>query len=141
MSAHIRFILFTWLLIAPVASNLLRFGGGDPLVQLEMQQGTRTQPTSDRAYLGGAATVGLRDLIDPTRILFLIALTLLLLPLVIKREVIRPDRSERWMLVFSVILLVNVVTQSWRLTYGLRVAADASDVWPSMLLSLRFLTV
>jgi len=114
-------ILVIWLFVAPVASNVVNRPQANPFLEISAEgKDTRT------VYITGEATIRLRELLEPSRLLFGAYLVVFLLSAV-KRSG-RPlalDKTEKWMVVFSVVLLASALLQSRRTAFGLHVASDA----------------
>jgi O-antigen ligase len=118
-------ILLLWLLIAPVASNLVNELSTDPVSPAGTEQGSLWRP-GENPYLVHRTTLELREFLEPTRIIFLIFMVVFLLDTLLRRKhVLAFDRQEIWMGIFSVILVSSVLLQSNRIAYGLRIATDA----------------
>jgi O-antigen ligase len=122
-------VLIIWLLIAPVLSNLLSSPGQNPFFSFEKVQkpGDDVQEGHRAAFLRREDNpIRLNQLLEPTRSLlagFLIVF--ILQSLIKKRRLVPLDSVEVWMGIFSLILLISVLLQSFRLHYSVRVACDA----------------
>jgi O-antigen ligase len=118
-------VLLLWLLVAPVALNIIERPGTNPFFASERQ--TQISATSiSGGYFSNEATIKSKDLVEPTRILFgAFVFFALLDPLLKKKRLVTLDRTERWMIAFSVILVASVLLETRRTAFGLRIAADA----------------
>jgi O-antigen ligase len=128
ISRHGFILLLVWLLIAPVATNIVD-GDGNPFFKRasapKVQSGDRYVRAGD-GYKEGGANVRLRELTEPTRNVVAAFLLVLMLNYVVQRKGLLPlDRTEIAILVFSIILLTSVFLQSNRLFFGLHTAGDA----------------
>jgi O-antigen ligase len=124
-------MLIIWLCAGPVISNLVDNPGRNPLfpastfVEDDEQQPNLKQRQVD-GYFVQAETIRIKELLDPTRILFgLFFLTFLGRSIVLDRRIMSLDRSEKWMLVFTVLVLANVFFFSRRLAFSARIVIDA----------------
>ena len=115
-------VLLIWLLLAPFTTLLLRpsfmgasFGGS-----------SASQKAEPAGYLGDEASVSARELLDPTRLLFIAYLFLLLDTYIRRRRKWMPlDRTELFMGLFVALVLASVMLSSNRLLFGVRIAMDA----------------
>jgi O-antigen ligase len=126
--AHRGFlVLIIWLLIAPVMSNFVNKPGGNPLFNLEKAQKTGDVQAAHAAFLRRENNpIRLDQLLEPNRSLLGGFLIIFILGALLKKKHLGPfDSTEVWMGVFSLILLINVLLQSSRLHYSMRVASDA----------------
>jgi O-antigen ligase len=125
------FILLIWLLIGPVASNLISRPGANPFFESPGQRSDWVALVTGyelqaNAYLTGAATITVFELLEPTRALLAMFLVVFILDIFQKRRPWCPmDRTETWMGIFSVLLVASALFQSNRLAFGLRTVADA----------------
>jgi O-antigen ligase len=125
---HGFLILLVWLLIAPVALNVIERPGTNPFMAPESPRAAPSRPTSvPHGYLSNTAgTIQLKDLVVPSRILFgAFVLFSLLDPLLKKKRLLTLDRTETWMAVFGLVLVASVLLQSRRSAFGFKVALDA----------------
>lgn len=122
-------VLLIWLIIAPIATNVLN-GRANPFF---LSEEAHQRVVEWRASLGRAGTpykvdpqtINVRDLLSPTRTLFGAFLCVLLVNALLRKQRLVPlDRTEIWMGIFSLILLASALLQSNRLGHGLRVATD-----------------
>ena len=116
-------VLMVWLFLAPFSTLALKaaFGGGGSLVVVGGP--THEEPSG---YLGDEASVSLRELLEPTRLLFAAYMLLLLNGYIWRqRRWVPLDRTEVYMVLFAGVLLASVVISSNRLLFGLRMATDA----------------
>jgi O-antigen ligase len=126
-------VLLVWLCIAPMATNLLHNPTKNPFftaapVEVDLDQPVGKEKTVDD-YLYTAATYTLTDVLDPTRILFVLFLVVFLLDFVLhRRQAVPFDRTEFWMGLFSLVFIINVLLMSDRLLRSLRIAADTSII-------------
>lgn len=127
-------VLLIWLLIAPVAVNMIQNPSRNPLFTPQMEldfierivfeQNRRNREPS--GYLHDSTSIRLKDVLEPTRLLFFtLALLLLVEKIYRNRQFLPLDRAEFWMIIFSALLVVNVILQSVRVANGLKVATDA----------------
>ena len=126
-------VLLIWLFMAPVASNVINSPGTNPFFQgavVENNDSTQQQPTvifqgNPTLYRHGE-TVALRDLLEPTRMLFGAFFIVFVVGAVLKRQHERTfDRTEILMCGFALILLTSVFLRSKGLAFGLRITTDA----------------
>jgi O-antigen ligase len=120
-------ILLIWLLIAPVASNLIKRPGESPFFQSAAEFALRQEQDFGRkSYFGPADEIGINQLVEPTRTILGILLVVLLIDVLLKKKRLGAfDWTEIWMLLFSIILLAGILLQSNRINYSLRIASDA----------------
>jgi hypothetical protein len=122
-------VLLIWLFIAPVAANIVNEPGTNPLFRKQqteelaqlLSQSQRSQPLG---YTTAPTTIKLRELVEPTRLLFMAFFGVFFLDIVLKKRTTSLDRIERWMLVFTVILLIGA-GRSIRVVTSLRTVVDA----------------
>jgi O-antigen ligase len=124
-------VLVIWLSVGPVISNLVEDPGRNPLfppstfVEDDEQQLNRKERRVD-GYFAQSETIKVRELLEPTRLLFgLFFVTFLGHSLIRDRRLFSLDRTEIWMLVFSLLVLANVILFSRRLAFSARIAVDA----------------
>ncbi|NIM98696.1 MAG: hypothetical protein GTO24_11645, partial [candidate division Zixibacteria bacterium] len=116
-------LLLIWLLIAPVVSNLVNRPGSNPFFKTTPV--TQSKPRG-HAYITYETTIRPRDLLEPTRLIFIVFLVLFLAGYVADRKRLGAlDTTEILMCAFSFILIASVLFQSRRLAFGLHVVADA----------------
>jgi O-antigen ligase len=114
--------LLGWVLLAPGVTYLLQVS---PRSSLYHDGGATLKNYDKDFYLKQATNITVQELLDPTRLLFILLFTILVLTVLLKKtRYVPPDRTEIWMSIFSVILLANVLLWSNRLVFGLRVAVD-----------------
>lgn len=122
-------VLILWLLIAPVATNLIQ-GESNPFFTVQKVR-ARVQYESPAArrgggYLNAPTRIGLRDVLEPTRIIFIVFFISFLLDALLKKKPVVPlDWTEMWMGAFALIVVVSVLLQSRRFAFGFRIATDA----------------
>jgi O-antigen ligase len=127
-------VLLIWLLIAPIAVNIIEHPSRNPLFtpemeldyveRLEFEKNRRNREPS--GYLHDSTSIKPKDVLEPTRLLFCtLALLLLVEKIYRNRQFLPLDRTEFWMIIFSVLLVVNIILQSGRVANGLKVAIDA----------------
>jgi O-antigen ligase len=140
-------VLLIWLFIAPVAMNVIEQPGANPFFPTPRTQTKEPHekwlPSGLRdAYLQGRSAIKLDELLSPTRLLVGILFSFLLLDKTLLRKYVAPlDRTEVWMGVFSLLLVLNSGLQSARFTYSLRIATDAYIVpFMSYFVTRRFIT-
>jgi O-antigen ligase len=127
VTSHGFLVLILWLLIAPVATNLVQ-GESNPFFTVQKVQGEYGSPEARRGggYLKAPTSIRLRELLEPTRIIFSVFfISFLLDALLKKRPVVPLDWTEMWMGAFALIVIVSVLLRSRRLEFGLRIAVDA----------------
>jgi O-antigen ligase len=77
-------------------------------------------------YFTQPETIKIKELLEPTRLVFgLFFLSFLGRSLIRNRRLLTLDRTELWMLVFLVVVLVNVLLLSKRFAFSARIAVDA----------------
>jgi O-antigen ligase len=118
-------ILIIWLFIAPLVSGTIQKVTSEPdpqnQIMAELQDGTPVK----KVFLS-ESKIRLKDLLEPTRILFGLFLFLFLINALLKKD--RPfnlDKTEVYMTIFSIFLVANVILMSKRPMFGLRTACDA----------------
>jgi hypothetical protein len=112
-----------WLCVAPVVTNLLT---GSALNFLPSN--TEGEPTVvvGRQLDAAPQDVTVKELLrEPTRIFFAAFLLISLLNLVVMKKRIQLDKTELCMVVFSLIIVANVLLWSQRWFFSLRIAFDA----------------
>lgn len=124
-------VLLIWLLIAPVATNLVQ-GDTNPFFNIR----TETAEARFKKNLEGMRNIvtrniedmdesKVRQLLEPTRLLIYSFLIVFVLgTLLRKRGVLPLDRTEILMAVFSLVLIANIFFLSDRLFYSLRIGSD-----------------
>jgi O-antigen ligase len=116
-------VILAWLFIAPVTLNVINKVGGTPLVEIQGREGGSQERGG---YLGSKTNVRLRELLEPTRILFVGFAVLFLLETMLKRRRLGPfDTVEKCAVIFSLILIASALFKSNRIPFALRVATDA----------------
>jgi putative inorganic carbon (hco3(-)) transporter len=127
--AHRGFmVLLIWLLVGPVMSNLVLDPGENPFFRVQNREESSEMVDLHRTgYLRDKSdAIGMHQLLDPTRSLLALFVVVLILDAMLKRKHLATfDTTEIWMGIFSLILLLGVFLQSYRLIYGLRVTSDA----------------
>ena len=120
-------ILLIWLFVAPIASNLVERPYSNPFLQISAAEEEGSKPKRRRdAYITGETTIRMRELLEPNRLIFgAYLLVFLLAALKMKKLPVPVDRTEKWMALFSLILVASALFQSRRTAFGLRVATDA----------------
>ena len=95
-------------------------------LEQERQSKLSGSRSSEEGYADAPATFGAKEFIAPTRnLIFALFLAMLFDALFRGRRLARLDRTEIYMLVFSIIVLANASLMSLRLLYSLRLAIDA----------------
>jgi O-antigen ligase len=118
-------VLLLWLLVAPVVMYFVD-RPLDRQTLLFQTSGTDVPVHQAGFYEEAPAVITLEKLINPNRTIFMLFFVIFVLNAVLKRTRWVPlDRTEKWMSVFSVILLVNILLRSERLAFGLHVGVDA----------------
>jgi O-antigen ligase len=124
-------VLIIWLFVAPVVSNLIA-GQRNPFLPLplstdeEQERPRANKRAQSVAYFTKEATIRIDELLEPNRLLFGVFFLLYLsLPFLQKRRFPPLDRTEIWMAIFGAILLLNVISFSFRFAYTARIAIDA----------------
>jgi hypothetical protein len=124
-------VLVIWLCAGPVVSNLIDDPGRNPLfpvstfVEEDEQQPNARQKRVD-GYFVQEETIRIKELLDPTRIIFVLFFVAFLgRSVILDRRWLTLDRTEKWMLVFCLLVLANVAFFSRRLAFSARIAVDA----------------
>jgi O-antigen ligase len=116
-------LILGWLFVAPVVLYALNTVGHAPVVEMGAREGGQT---GRGGYLAAKTNIRARELLDPTRILFVgIVLVFLLETTLRRRRLGRLDKTEKFALIFSLILIGSAVFKSNRMAFGLRIASDA----------------
>ncbi len=132
-------VLLIWLLIAPVAINFIDNPSRNPFFSPEMKLDHGERILRDRAereerrkgrnqggYVTGEVTIRMEDLLNPTRLLFIVFFLVLLMDKYYKRSPLAPfNETETWMAVFMLVLVVNVLLLSKRVPNSLKLATDS----------------
>ncbi|MDH3598438.1 MAG: hypothetical protein OEU26_02225, partial [Candidatus Tectomicrobia bacterium] len=127
-------VLILWLLIAPVAINVIQRPNRNPFFRVARSQeplivtdAKKDIPLGIRrsGYFSSSVSFSWKDVVDPTRLLLLTFFMLFLLESRNGKPGVAVDKTEIWMGIFSLILMVNVFLFTRRYSYGLRVAIDA----------------
>jgi O-antigen ligase len=127
-------VLILWLLIAPIAINVMQrpnrnpffrvSGSPEPLLvtneQKDVPLGMRQS-----GYFSSSVSFSWKDVVEPTRLLLFTFFLLFLLESRNGKSWIPLDKTEMWMGIFSLVLMLNVFLFTRRYTYGIRVAIDA----------------
>ena len=120
------YALLIWLFIGPVAVNLVSNPGTNPFFPSPRPEGYVDQVACSNCGYMKEATIRLRELLAPTRLLFSAFFVIFILDAVLKKPgLVSLDRTEIYMGIFALILLASVLLKSNRLAFGLRVATDA----------------
>ncbi|HXK61834.1 MAG TPA: O-antigen ligase family protein [Acidobacteriota bacterium] len=112
-------VLLIWLVLGPVISNVVKWPGANPFFW--------TGPESDKegGYLTLPSTVTLEELLEPTRLVIVTLLALIILQAIVARKEPQPlDRTEKAMVFFSILLVFSSVIFSNRMLFGLRITID-----------------
>jgi O-antigen ligase len=136
-------ILIVWLFIAPVASNVVNRPGSNPFLEISAVEEASVKPEKrGRGYITRETTIRLGELLEPNRLLFGAYLLVFgLHAFTLRRLPVPLDRTEKWMAVFSLILVASALLQSRRTAFSLRVATDAFIVpFLSYMVARRFVT-
>jgi len=116
-------VLLVWLAAAPLVLDLIRQTDGAVIFQ---SSGFQTDTHSSDFYYDNPAQITLQELLNPTRLLFgALFIAFLVNGRFKKRQAVALDKAERWMAIFSLLLLGNVYLRSGRMAFGLHVASDA----------------
>ena len=131
-------VLLVWLLIAPLALNLLHYPNRNPLFSSESDFDYAEQFLNEKAekearqagirkgYRPKEASIRVDEILDPTRLLLLALLFVLVMNRFYRKIPLAPfNATERWMFAFLVLLVVNIFFLSSRLPNSLKVAMDA----------------
>ena len=103
-------VLLIWLVLGPVISNVVKWPGANPFFW--------TGPESDKegGYLTLPSTVTLEELLEPTRLVIVTLLALIILQAIVARKEPQPlDRTEKAMVFFSILLVFSSVIFSNRM--------------------------
>jgi hypothetical protein len=115
-------LLLVWLLVAPIAVNVVTRPGTNPFFNALVRK-------TDGVGTGGYFREGgikFMELVQPTRVLLIaFVIVFLMNALMRKRRLGRFDSTEKFAGIFSLLLLANVFWQSERVAFGIRVAIDA----------------
>ena len=124
-------VLIVWLLIAPVATNLI-VGKGNPLIppppnaDEEVDQPKVKRQGYGSGYFTSEATFRIGEILEPNRLIFGMFFLLTLGRSLFRNKRFLPlDRTETWMAIFVVLLLPNVILFSFRFGFTARIATDA----------------
>ena len=134
-------VLLIWLLIGPVASNVVSHPSENPFCELRpVAEREEMAIAAEKAYLTEQTTIKLNEVLDPTRIIVAGCLALFLLDSLLKKKFVIPfDRTEICMAVFCLILILGVILQSRNVAFGLHVAIDSFIIpFGSYFLARRF---
>jgi O-antigen ligase len=116
-------LILSWLFIAPIALYALNAVGHAPVVEMGAREGARA---GSGGYLAAKTNIRARELLEPTRILFVGIVLIFLLETVLKRRRLGPfDTTEKSAFIFSLILIASAIFQANRIVFALRVATDA----------------
>jgi O-antigen ligase len=128
MSQRAYFLLLFLFLTAPDISGLVLGQNANPLLR---SQGSGTSVSRGEAarenfYLTKPTDIKLSEVWEPMRSIIGLFFLAFLMRIIVKKQSIIPlDRTEQCMGIFALILIGNVVAQSNRIAFGLRVASDA----------------
>ena len=121
-------MLLFWLSVSPVASNLFERPGTNPFFKPprpKLEDVSQKKERFGGGYIKGATSIRLREVLSPTRVLIGLFFIVILLRALLQNKSIGLDKIELLMTVFSIFLIINVISLSNRPAFGLRVAADA----------------
>jgi O-antigen ligase len=114
-------VLLIWLVVGPVVSNAVKWPGANPFFFVDTGAHQRT----GNQYADLPTTITVKELLEPTRVLVLVMVTLLAADrLVRKRRRLPMDRPEKAMLFFSILLVLSSVFMSTKTAFGLRISVD-----------------
>ena len=117
-------ILLIWLCIAPVATNLIA-GQGNPFFKSPSSK-VSSHTMGHNWYKTGTSNISWGNIIEPTRNLAVaFVLALLLTNLIKRRPLLRLDKTELWMALFSIIAVSSALFRSNRLFFAMHIAIDA----------------
>jgi O-antigen ligase len=124
-------VLSLWLLVAPVVINLIH-GNTNPFFTSPQSASPQedilgsTQRKTYTAYKTSATRISLDEVLEPTRTLLGLFLVVFLLSFLAgKKRLVLLDRTEIWMIIFSLLLIASACFQSIRFTLGIHTALDA----------------
>jgi O-Antigen ligase len=125
-------VLVVWLLIAPVVGNIVEAPGRNPFFPSgpseDEVQTSAPQPRNApvHGYFVNPETVTVKEALEPTRIFFA-AFFLIFLGRYFLRDkrILSLDRTEKWMAIFALLLIANVILLSSRFFFSARIAIDA----------------
>ncbi len=132
-------VLLIWLFVAPVAINAIdhpnrnpffspevRLDYGERILWQQAQQEAKRAGRNRGGYVTGEATITVWELLNPTRLLFLTFLLVLLLDKYYKKSPLAPlSKTETLMAIFIVMLAINAILLSKRVPNSLKLATDA----------------
>lgn len=132
-------VLLLWLLIAPMAINFidhprrnpffspeLKLDYGERILRERALQEERRKGRNRGGYVTGEVTIRMRELLNPTRLLFLVFFLVLLMDKYYKRSPLAPfNETETLMAIFMLVMVVNVLLLSKRVPNSLKLATDS----------------
>lgn len=132
-------VLLIWLFIAPVALNYIENPRRNPFFSPELRLDYGERILFERArreerragrnrggYVTGEATITMRELLNPTRLLFIVFFLVLLMDRFYKKSPLAPfNQTETLMALFVLMLIVNAFLLSKRVPNSLKLATDA----------------
>jgi O-antigen ligase len=119
-------VLLLWILIAPIATNLVQRPSDNPFFESPKAQDLRIDSGSRMSgYLQQSGSIRVKELLEPTRLLMMTFFTVFCLKALIKgTRQFSLDRTEIRMGIFSAVAIASVLFQSVRTEFGLRIIAD-----------------
>ena len=128
-------VLVIWLLIAPVVTNLIQQQGRtNPFFETYEEMEVlyvESEPKSERITLSKwqsfQQNITLWELLsEPSRIVFCAFLIVFFIESFLGKKYVLPlNKTERWMIAFTLIMLANIFLMSRRIPFSLRSALDA----------------
>ncbi len=114
-------VLLIWLVLGPVVSNVIKWPGANPF----FWTGPEMPEVRGSAYLTVQSDVTSKELLEPTRLLVLSLLAVMMAERVVrKRRQLSLDRTEKMMAFFSALLVLSSLLFSSRRIFGLRLTLD-----------------
>ena len=121
-------VLIIWLFIAPLISTIIKQAVSEPAPEEPVMAEMQPSAPAKKVVLT-ESTTRLRDFTEPTRLLFGLFFVLFLLNMLLKKNPLsylgKYNRTEMYMGLFSIFLIVNATLMSKRPLYGLRTVCDA----------------
>ena len=118
-------VLIIWLFIAPLTSSITQKIISEPLLQDQMMEEMKPRASVEKAFLS-ESKMRLKDFLEPTRILFGLFFLLFLTNALLKKNCLfNLNRIEVYMVLFSILLVINALSMSKRPMFGLHIACDA----------------
>jgi O-antigen ligase len=118
-------VLIIWLFVAPLVSFTIQKATSAPDAQAQITAGLQAETPVKKAFLT-ESKIKVKDFLEPTRILFSLFIFSFFINILLKKDrLLNLDKTEIYMVLFSIFLVVNVVLMSKRLMFGLRTACDA----------------